>query len=339
MEKKSNMKFSLSKVFKMHTEPSLVVLLGTQKPNRDVLAALSRNSDLTVREAFTTRGVLQVLPGVHLVILGDLITLPEPSEEVLRRALEMSGIPVVSQEGFLADPDEWLGRARLTNAKRISFLPARQVNLVNWSGGVGKTTLAMAICKRFVQRTGLPAALLELSMGGSALHARVAPDLPEFFSIATHQEEPAHWYGVSLYPMDGRSIDVLCPRGVLREGEDPEGVRKVLAEIRRKHTLLVVDCFPGHPLFPELSKSLPGLVNLVVTSPRDDSILQARRLMSEVSEPSHLILNMTKSLADRTETDVSVVLPYNETWAQSSDPRLADPILELVYKGWKAKGS
>ena len=74
-----------------------------------------------------------------------------------------------------------------------------------------------------------------------------------------------------------------------------------------------------------------GLVNLVVTSPRDDSILQARRLMNEVSEPSHLVLNMTKSLVDRTETGVSVVLPYNETWAQSSDPRLADPILELFY--------
>lgn len=332
------MKFKLSDLLKMNTEPSLVVLLGAEKPNQTVLDVLSKNSDLIVREAFTTRGVLQDLPGVHLVILDELISLADTSTEVLHRALEMSGIPMVSQEGFLADPNEWLGRARLTNAKRISFLPARQINLVNWSGGVGKTTLAMAICKRFVQRTGLPAALLELSMGGSALHARITPDLPEFFSIATHKEEPALWYGVSLYPMDGRTIDVLCPQGVLREGEDPEGVRKVLAEIRRKHTLFVVDCFPGHPLFPELSKPMSGLVNLVVTSPRDDSILQARRLMNEVSEPSHLVLNMTKSLADRTETGVSVVLPYNETWAQSSDPHLADPILELVYKGWKTKG-
>ncbi len=32
---------------------------------------------------------------------------------------------------------------------------------------------------------------------------------------------------------------------------------------------------------------MPGLVNLVVTSLRDDSILQARRNTSEVSEPSH----------------------------------------------------
>jgi hypothetical protein len=120
-EKKINMKFSLSNLLKMNTEPSLVVLLGAQKPNQDVLDALSRNSDLTVREAFTTRGVLQDLPGVHLVILDELISLPDTSNEVLHRALEMSSIPMVSQEGFLADPNEWLGRARLTNAKRISF--------------------------------------------------------------------------------------------------------------------------------------------------------------------------------------------------------------------------
>jgi len=325
------MKISLPNLLKLSTEPSLVVLLGAQKPNQDILDVLSLNNDIKVREAFTTRGVLQNLPGVHLVILDEVISLVDTPAEILQHTLEQSGIPVVSQTDFFANPGEWLGRARLTGTRSISYLPSRQVNLVNWSGGVGKTTLAMAICKRFVQRTGLPAALLELSMGGSALHARIRLDLPEFFSIATHKEEPALWYGVSLYPMDGRTIDVLW-------GEDSEGVRKVLAEIRRKHTLFVVDCFPGHPLFPELSKPMLGLVNLVVTSPRDDSILQARRLMGEVSEPSHLVLNMTKSLADRTEMGVSVVLPYNETWALSSDPRLADPILELVYKGWKAKG-
>ena len=321
-----------------NSNPMLVVLLASTSPDQKILERLGQNSDILVREAFTTRGVLQDLPGVHLVILDEVMALPDTSHEVLQRSLEMSGIPVVPPIQFLANPEEWLGRARLANAKRITFLPNRQINLVNWSGGVGKTTLAMAICKRFVQRTGLPAALLELSMGGSALHARISPDLPEFFSIATHKEEPALWHGVSLYPMDGRTIDVLCPQGVLREGEDPEGVRKVLAEIRRKHTLFVVDCFPGHPLFTELSKPIAGLVNLVVTSPRDDAMMQARRLMNEVAEPSHLVLNMAKSLADRAEASVSVTLSYNESWALSSDPHLADPILELVYKGWRAKG-
>jgi hypothetical protein len=49
----------------------------------------------------------------------------------------------------------------------------------------------MAGCSRFVKTTGMPAALLELSLGGSALHARVSPNLPEFFDIATHKAEPA----------------------------------------------------------------------------------------------------------------------------------------------------
>ena len=332
------MKFSFGKSFKLGRSSSLVVLLGAHQPEQALLKTLSQNSDLIVREAFTMRGVLQNLSGAQLVILGDLISLGDVSSEVLQSTLDKSGIPVVSQEEFVKEPAEWLGRARLTSAKQVAFLPARQINLMNWSGGVGKTSLAMAICKRFVKNTGLPAALLELSMGGSAMHARISPELPEFFSIATHKADPALWNGVSLFPMDGRTIAVLCPQGVLRENEDPQGVRDLLADIQRKHTLFVVDCFPGHPLFTEVSKNKPGQVNLVVTSPRDDALMQARRLMSEVSEPSHLVLNMTKSLADRTETGVSVVLPYNETWAQSSDPRLADPILELVYKGWNAKG-
>ena len=326
------MKLSFRNSFKLNRNATLNVLIGTLQPDRDVLEALSQNGNLMVREAFTTRGVLQDLTGVQLVILGDLISLPDVSNEVLHSALDRSGVPVVSQEGFLADPSEWLGRARLTSAKQISFLPARQVNLINWSGGVGKTTLAMAVCKRFVQNTGLPAALLELSMGGSALHARVSPDLPEFFAIATHKDTPSLWNGVSLYPMDGRTIDVLW-------SEDPQGVRILLSEIQRKHTLFVVDCFPGHPLFAELSKPKNGLVNVVVTSPRDDAILQARRLINEIPEPRHLVLNMAKSVADRTEGGMSIVLPYNETWAQSLDPRLADPILELVYSGWKRRKS
>jgi len=49
--------------------------------------------------------------------------------------------------------------------------------------------------------------------------------------------------------------------------------------------------------------------------------------------------NMAKSVADRAEGGMSIVLPYNETWTQSLDPRLADPILELAYSGWKRRKS
>jgi hypothetical protein len=324
------MKFNITNIFNTDKNTDLIVLIGTQTPETQVIELLNKEPNVQVREAFTSKGVLQNLSGVQLVILGELLPVSGVSHEILQSSLDRSGIPVVSQPDFILNPREWLGRAHLAAAKEIAFLPARQINLINWSGGVGKTTLAMAICKRFVQNTGLPAALLELSMGGSALHARVSPDLPEFFAIATHKEKPALWQGVSLYPMDGRSIEVLW-------GEDPEGLRKLLAEIRHNHTLFVVDCFPGHPLFPELTQSRPGLFNLVVTSPRDDAILQARRVLKEIPEPGHLILNMAKSMADRAESGVSVFLPHNETWATSLDHRLADPILNLVYKGWKVK--
>lgn len=308
----------------------LVVLFAAGQPDPQVLAFLGNRSDLALREAFTTRGVLQQLPGVSLVVMDRVTELPDTSQELLSNSLEMSGIPVVSPEAFLAEPEEWLGRARLTSARQITYLPARQINLVNWSGGVGKTTLGMAICKRFVARTGLPAALLELSMGGSALHARVSADLPEFFAIATHKEEPAQWQGVHLYPMDGRTIDVLW-------SEDPEGVRLMLAEIQKKNTLFVVDCFPGHPLFEELSKPTPGVVNLVVTSPRDDAVLQAKRLLSEIQGTAHLVLNMSKNMTDRAGLGVAAALPYNEGWALAADHRLADPLLGLVYTGWNQR--
>lgn len=188
------MKFNLfTSLKKSRQEATLVVLLATSQPNSEVLESLARLGDIQVRESFTTRGVLQRLPGAHLVILDEVLITPEVSREILDRTLEMSGIPVVSSGPFLSDAGEWIGRARLTSTRKITFLPPRQVNLVNWSGGVGKTTLAMAICRRFVARTGLPAALLELSMGGSALHARISRDLPEFFAIATHKEDAGLW--------------------------------------------------------------------------------------------------------------------------------------------------
>jgi cellulose biosynthesis protein BcsQ len=313
-------------------QAGLAVLLASSHPDPALIQILSDREGVNLREAFTTQGVMQAMPGVNLVILEEVIESSNTTHELLVRALETSGIPVTSPFDFQSAPEEWLGRARLTSARQITYLPSRQVNLVNWSGGVGKTTLAMAICKRFVERTGLPAALLELSMGGSALHARISENLPEFFAIATEKAEPTLWQGVTLYPMDGRTIDVLW-------SEDPDGVRRVLKEIRRKHTLFVVDCYPGHPLFPELSQTSTGMVHLVVTSPRDDAVLQAHRLMKEVSQPAHMVLNMARNLADRAESGVSVTLPYREAWAQSVDARLADPLLELVYAGWNRRKS
>ena len=313
-------------------QAGLCVLLASARPDPLLIDLLASKEGVILREAFTMQGVLQALPGTNLVILDEVITSPSVSGELLERALETSGIPVTSPDGFRTAPDEWFGRARLTGSRQITYLPSRQVNLASWSGGVGKTTLALAVAKRFAERTGLPVALLELSMGGSAIQARISDKLPEFFAIATEKAEPVVWQGVSLYPMDGRTLEVLW-------SEDPQGVRVVLKEIRQKHTLLVADGFPGHLLFPELSQPSPGLVHLVVASPREDAVAQAQRLMKEVPSPAHLVMNMARNLADRAENGISITLPYRESWAQSLDTRLADPLLGLIYAGWNRKKS
>lgn len=313
-------------------EKQLSILLASSNPDPAIFDALARQVGLQIREAFTTQGLIRELPGVSLVIHDAVFEVNNTSQELVDCALEMSGIPVVSPDAFLSEPDEWLSRARLSGASKITFLPPRQLNIASWSGGVGKTTLAMAVCKRFVERTGLPAALLELSMGGSALQARISTDLPEFYAIATGKEIPGKWHGVSLYPMDGRSFDVLW-------SEDSAKVSAILDQIRKKHTLFVVDCFPGHPLFPLVHIAASGKVNLVITSPRADAMMQAKRLTKDISHPAYLVMNMTKSFADQAGAGAAITLPFNEHWAESLDVRMADPLLALVYSGWNRRKS
>ena len=182
---------------------------------------------LILREAFTTRGSLTEPGGREPGHLGrghaNDRAIRGRSDQNPRDQRHTGGL---NPKTFLDRPDEWMAQARLTSARQVTILPSRQVNLVNWSGGVGKTTLAMAICKRFVERTSLPAALLELGMGGCALHARVSADVPEFFTIATQNVPPARWHGVSLYPMDGRTADVMWSEepdaGAERDRRNPQ---------------------------------------------------------------------------------------------------------------------
>ncbi len=311
-------------------EKPLSILLATAQPEPELVSQLSSVSEGNLKEAFSTRGVLNGLSGTSLVVMGDVIPTEDVSREILDGALCRSQIPVASPPEFQAETEEWLARARLTHQKQLRYLPPRQINFVNWAGGVGKTTLAMAVTRRFTQVTGLPAALLELSLGGSALHARVSPDLPDFYEIATGQASPLTWRGVDLYPMDGRGIRVLLE-------QEPERVNQAIQEIRKRHTLFVVDAFPGHPLWSQLSVENPGTVNFVVTSPRDDALLQAMRIKSEMGEQARLVLNMARGVADRLENGVSVFLPYREAWAASLDKHLADPLLAQVYPGWRQK--
>jgi hypothetical protein len=82
------MKFNLlPSLKKTHRNATLVVLVATCRPNSEVLESLAKFGDIQIRESFTTRGVLQDLPGAHLVILDQVLITSDTSREILDRTL------------------------------------------------------------------------------------------------------------------------------------------------------------------------------------------------------------------------------------------------------------
>ncbi|NMB67683.1 MAG: hypothetical protein GYA20_02840, partial [Chloroflexi bacterium] len=100
-------------------QAGLCVLLASAHPDPAMIDLLAGREGLYLREAFTMQGVMQGLPGANLVILDEVIASSLVSRELLKRALETSGIPVTSPDDFQQAPDEWLGRARLASSRQI----------------------------------------------------------------------------------------------------------------------------------------------------------------------------------------------------------------------------
>jgi hypothetical protein len=320
-------KLLTKKAHKNQRTPELTILLAAQNPDPAVMEMLSEVDHLQIKEAFTTRGVIQNLQNVHLVITGDLLSTADVHEEMMEWTLEQSGLPVVSQVDFLSDPQEWLDQARLSNAREIAFLPSRQINMMSWAGGVGKTTLAMAVCKRFAQKTGLPTMLVEICLGPSALETIIHEPLSTFFTVISGMGLPGQWEGVTVLPMDDDGFEVVWE-------DDAIELLDYLSDLRKKYTLVVVDAHSAHQLIQYLGLSHDDMMNIVVANPREDALQLGRNLFDGLPGNKHLIMNMSKKIADRMESGISLVLPHKENWAAAYDARLADPILELVYPNW-----
>jgi MinD-like ATPase involved in chromosome partitioning or flagellar assembly len=233
---------------------------------------------------------------------------------------------------MLAQPEEWISTARLANRKKLQYLPARFVLVTGWAGGVGKSTIALAIAKRFRERN-MPTAFLEANEGGSYLVSRLGPQLHSLYDVITGEGQASEWEGVKLHPIDHRSSQVLS---------DDERMPDFLTGLKKGYTLVVVDASPNHPFWPRLLDLATTV--LVVSAPREDSLYQAETLLKELqpiraARPDlqvHLIMNMVRTLGDRVGMSgmVAASLAYNERMAAQLDPRMADPILNLLYPGW-----
>jgi hypothetical protein len=311
-------------------EEKNIVLHAALHPDPAVLDILQQHPNILVREAYSVQGALQNLQNVQLVIIDSLYTTPDTSIDLLQQILDGNHIPHISQQDFLARPEEWLSQVQITETRSIHFLPPRQVNLVNWAGGVGKTTLALAMARRFVEQTGLPTVLIELSLGPGSLQVLTSIPLPDFFDIFTRKAEPGTWQGVKMIPMDGRAFEVAWT-------DDRAGVLNFFQEVRRQHILTVVDGHPAHPLFSEILAPSHGSISLVISTPRPDTLHQGRCLFQGLPDPKYWIVNQSNSVVDSVEEGITLRLPFRESWAASMDPHLADPLLALLYQGWSGK--
>lgn len=310
----------------------LIVLLATKDPDPKLIEILAARQEIVLRETFTTRGVIRGLPDADLVVLGEVIPLWDVDQSLMQNTLECTRIPVTNPDQMLAQPEEWISSARLANRKKLQYLPARFVLVGGWAGGVGKSTLALAVAKRFRERN-LPTAFLEANEGGSYLVSRLGPQLHSLYDVITGEDTASEWQGIKLHPIDHRASQVLA--------EDPR-LPDFLAGLKKGFTLVVVDASPSHPFWPRLLDLATTI--LVITAPREESLFQAETLLKELepvraTRPDlkvHLIMNMVRSLGQRIGVSgmVGASIPYSERMAAQLDPRIADPILNILYPGW-----
>ena len=253
-----------------------------------VFDALQGIDGLEVDRALFTGQIYDALPGSRLVVVDfdDLVEHPY-SVGMLRGVLSDSDVPFVSSEEFLAEPDSWLAEARRLAGDASDLPTKRTIAFVSYSGGVGKTVLAMDTAAHFVRRCKLPACVLEFSYGESALAARMDQEIPALFELATQPNvEPHKWNGVTLVPMDydnSRDLSIQL-------------LGKYLKDIMREHVLTVIDSHWPHALIGAVRDEIDRWY--VVGTPRPDAMDNAEKLASELGPKAVILLNQKGGLGD-----------------------------------------
>ena len=184
---------------------AVVLVVATRDPGAlRALEELAEGFPLERREALTTSGVYNSLEGADLAVVDvdQLVETGEVSRERVRAVLGEGDISWVTGGKFASDPQRWLDEARARSGL-VKALPAQVVAFTSLSGGVGKTTLSLSLARHFRQKTGLPACVIELTLGPSGLSALVGGgrELPHLVDVLTRGVAWPVWEGVTLAPM------------------------------------------------------------------------------------------------------------------------------------------
>jgi Mrp family chromosome partitioning ATPase len=323
--------------FLQRREKNLVVLYASAKPIQAVLDAL-QNCEIQTRiyEALSAEGLIHGITSETSLVIYDgpesILSSPACTSESLGRTLADLSIPVVPQSAFLANPEEMFGRALLARGNRVGLdhLATRFVMITGLVGGVGKTTLSMALARRF-RESLRPVALLEAGLGLSTIAHRTHA-VSSLYDIYTRQTTPDIWEGVDIFAASEEQATVLTG------AKEQERREKFFDRLRRDYSLVVVDAFPRHPLWPFLLAHATDM--LIIATPSTEILAQADELQQELRNCNAaarqlLVVNKTRTAGERLGLSDALSIPFAEGRAQRCDPSLTDPILEALYPGWR----
>lgn len=252
------------------------VLVATKEPS--VLEVVRRADDVEAVPALVTGRIYRAIPEVQLAIIDYAHLVAQPfSSALIRTLLAEAKLPQCSSDEFLAAPDAFLD-TRGVRSRQYTLPEQRTIAFTSYSGGTGKTSLALDTALRFVERTKaraleLPAAVFEFTYGGSALQALVGNGPPLLDELISQPElEASRFNGATLYPMQYDRLDLT----------QRDGVAHYLHNQMTRHVLTVVDTSWPHGLVSDIGAEVDLWV--VLTTPRIDAVENARRLQTELSE-------------------------------------------------------
>ena len=305
------------------------VLVATKSVS--VLEALRAIPGIESEPALYTGQIAKMIPSAQLVIIDfeDIVEYPFEIgmiQSLLAEAQEKRGLPRASSEEFLTDPEEWLRRASRSRGGRE--LPDKlTVAFASYSGGVGKTTMALDTALHFARRTERPVLLVEFVYGASALAALTGLEMPFLYDLTSKVDlQPAVFKGVTLVPMDYDNCRLLSP----------EEFGKYLKKQIAKHVLTVVDTTWPHGLVHSIQEEVDQW--LVVATPRLDAVENATKLVKELGAKGTIVLNQKRGSGDSlalTGIERGLDLPYVDRVDQW-EGKLGRQLLLYVYgSAWR----
>jgi hypothetical protein len=322
--------------FHRRKDNRLIVLYASAHPLQDVFDVLKSHPDVLVYEALSAEGLIRGTTRQTDMIICDgpesVLTSSECPADSLVATLKDLKIPIFVQEDFLQNPEEAFGRAMLARGDRVGLqhLATRFVLVTGFVGGVGKTTLSMALARRF-REARRPAALLEASAGRSTLASRTRTKSTLYDAFTQPHIVMDAWEGVDIYPAAEGQGNLLASE------KESDRRAQFFDHLHRAYSLVVWDAQPRHPLWPYLLAQATDV--LIVATPAAEHMEQAEEMIIElrnanVSARLHQVINKVQSAGELLAFADALHIPFHARRAQRYDSTLADPILDVLYPGW-----